>query len=192
VLKGVLTYWCADLLGGCNHIRIKAADVERYLLEEIAARAANMQAPVETDAVLLALRLQQHQLQDDHYDSLLSRPDFIRQSIRLRARAADRRRELTGGWTRAVDAERPMRAAIADPEPRRRAALRTHLDRVWVEPHPKGVSAQSPTWELRRVVVAQRLRPVWHDADGPTSSRAEGEPAAVALDMPEPAWTAPH
>jgi site-specific DNA recombinase len=192
VLKGVLTYWCADLLGGCNHIRIKAADVERYLLEEIAARAAKRQAPVERDAVLLALRLQQHQLQDDHYDSLLSRPDFIRQSARLRARAADRRRELTGGWTRAVDAERPVTAAIADPEPRRRGALRAHLDRVWVEPHPKGVSAQSPTWELRREVVAQRLRPVWHDADGSTSRRAEDEPVAVALDLPESAWTAPH
>ncbi|HWG92771.1 MAG TPA: hypothetical protein VNU66_00915, partial [Mycobacteriales bacterium] len=81
---------------------------------------------------------------------------------------------------------------IADPEPRRRAALRAHLDRVWVDPHPKGVSAQSLTWELRRDVVAQRLRPVWHDADGSTSSRAEDEQGAVALALPEPAWTAPH
>lgn len=192
VLKGVLTLWCADLLGGCNHIRIKAADVERYLLEEIAARAATKQPPVETDAVLLALRQQQHQLQDDHYDSLLSRADFIRQSARLRARASDRRRELTGGWTRAVDAERPATSGTADPEPRRRAALRAHLDRVRVEPHPKGVSPQSPTWELRREVVAQRLRPVWHHTDGASSSRGEHEPVAVALDLPEPAWTAPR
>jgi hypothetical protein len=47
--------------------------------------------------VLLALHLQQHQLQDDHYDSLLSRHDFLRQSARRKARVADRRRELTGG-----------------------------------------------------------------------------------------------
>jgi hypothetical protein len=82
-LRGVLTYWCADLLGGCSHIRIKAADVERYLLEAIDGRARAAPRPAERDPVLLALHLQQHQLQDDHYDNLLSRQDFLRQSARL-------------------------------------------------------------------------------------------------------------
>ncbi len=68
-MRGVLTYWCADLLGGCSHIRVKAIDVERYLLEDIASRAATAPRPVETDPMLLALQLQQHQLQDDHYDT---------------------------------------------------------------------------------------------------------------------------
>jgi site-specific DNA recombinase len=159
-LQGVLTYWCPELLGGCSHIRIKADDVERYLLEEIDHRSASSPVPAETDPVLLALRAQQ---QDDHYDGLLSRTDFLRQSARLSARVADRRRELTGGWTQAIDSLGPLRATLAAPEARLRATLHRHLERVWVDPHPQGVCAPSPSWERRRDIVARRLRPVWLD-----------------------------
>jgi DNA invertase Pin-like site-specific DNA recombinase len=187
VLNGVLTYWCADLLGGCSHIRIKAEDTERFLLEEVQRRALEQRYPVEDDAVLLALRLQQHQLQDDHYDNLLSREDFLRQTARLRIRIADRRREGTCGWARGITGAGPMTAQLSDPEPRRRAALRTHLERVEVGPHPKGVAARCATWEQRRLVVGLRLRPVWLTSD-PT-----GRPPDPPLRMEDPSpWAPPR
>lgn len=185
-LQGVLTYWCPDLLGGCTHIRIKAVDAERWLLEQIDGRVARQLYPVETDPVLLALRLQQHQLQDDHYDNLLSREDFLRQTSRLRQRVADRRRELTSGYPRALNEERPVTATLADEEPQRRAALRAHLERVYVDPHPRGVATRWEHWEQRRDVVGRRLRPVW-------ITDVDGEPAWTPPPplTAEVAWTAP-
>ena len=192
--KGVLTYWCPDQLGGCSHIRIKADDTERYLLELIADRVADEQWPVDTDPVILALRLQQHQLQDDHYDNLLGRDDFLRQSARLKTRVADRRREVTGGWPRAMHQARPVTARLSDPVQVRRAALRVHLERVVIAPHPKGTATRAADWEERRSMVARRVRPVWL-GDSPCGSPAADDatvcPPTVTA-WPEGAtWTAP-
>ena len=185
ILNGVLTYWCPDMMGGCSHIRVKAVDAERWLLEQIDGRVAHNLYPVETDPVLQALRLQQHQLQDDHYDNLLSRDDFVRQSSRLRQRVADRRRELTSGYPRALNVEQPVTATLDDPQPTRRAALRAHLERVIVDPHPKGVAAQRSDWEQRRAVVGRRLRPVW------IARQDEDSAPRMVMSPADPAWTVP-
>lgn len=188
IVGSVLTYYCSDVLGGCAHIRIKAADVERYLLEEIELRLATAPLPVLDDPVLAALRLQQHQLQDDHYDHLLNRADYVRQARRLSARVADRRRELTGGWQRAHVEPLILTAQPDDPEPKRRAALRYHLVRVEVDPHPRGRgTAAASGWALRRQVVACRLRPTWQDAD---TEQPDGTPPAVTRSDSAP-WVSP-
>lgn len=167
------TYYCADVTGGCARIRIKAADLERYLLEEISLRVRASVVPVLDDPVLAALRLQQHQLQDDHYDHLLNRPDYIRQAQRLAQRTADRRRELTGGWASAQAAPLVLTAEPGDREEQRRAALRHHLVRVVVDPHPRGTGTGSAAgWEVRRSVLARRLRPAWEADDRPDGARS--------------------
>jgi hypothetical protein len=170
VTGSVLTYYCSDVLGGCAHIRIKAGDAERYLLEEIQSRLAAGLAPDFDDPVLAALRLQQHQLQDDHYDHLLNRADYVRQAARLAGRLADRRRELTGGWQRAHTEPLILTADPGDDPARRRAALRHHLHRVAVDPHPRGLATSAAAgWDKRRQVVALRLRPEWREADEPVA-----------------------
>lgn len=147
----MLTYYCSDVLGACAHIRIKAEDIERYLLEEIQHRLTTAPLPVFDDPVRLPLRLQQHQLQDDHYDHLLNRADYVRQDKRLAARVADRRRELTGGWQRAHVEPIILTAEPSDLAPKRRAALRHHLVRVEVDPHPRGRrTAAASGWDRRR------------------------------------------
>jgi site-specific DNA recombinase len=188
IVGSVLTYYCSDVLGGCAHIRIKAEDVERYLLEEIQQRLATTPLPVLDDPVLAALRLQQHQLQDDHYDHLLNRADYVRQAKRLAVRVADRRRELTGGWQRAHVEPLILRAEPDDPAPQRRAALRHHLVRVEVDPHPRGRgTAAASGWERRRQVVASRLRPTWQ-SEAP--DRAGALPPSVER-APEAVWVSP-
>lgn len=128
--------------------------------------------------------MQQHQLQDDHYDNLLSREDFLRQVARLKERAADRRREMTGGWTRTIEGQ-PATAAMTDPEGRRRSVLRAHLERVLVDPHPKGTAAQSATWEQRRLVVRRagcvRSGPATLEAPLPHSPSARTRRCACPL-----------
>lgn len=183
-----LTYYCSDVLGGCAHIRIKAEDVERYLLEEIRQRLTTAPLPVLDDPVLVALRLQQHQLQDDHYDHLLNRADYVRQAKRLAARVADRRRELTGGWQRSHVEPLILAAEPTDPAPKRRAALRHHLVRVEVDPHSRGRgTAAAAGWDLRRQLVATRLRPTWQGED-PDALEAARPTAPVR--EPEP-WMSP-
>jgi site-specific DNA recombinase len=188
IVGSVLTYYCSDVLGGCARIRIKAEDAERYLLEEIQHRLTMAPLPLLDDPVLVALRLQQHQLQDDHYDHLLNRADYVRQAQRLAGRVADRRRELTGGWQRAHVEPLILTAMPGDPEPKRRAALRHHLVRVEVDPHPRGRgTAAASGWELRRQVVASRLRPTWQ-SDAP--DRPDALPASVER-TPEAVWVSP-
>jgi DNA invertase Pin-like site-specific DNA recombinase len=188
IVGSELTYYCADMLGGCARIRIKASDVERYLLEDIGRRIATSPLPILDDPVLEALRLQQHQLQDDHYDHLLNRADYVRQASRLAARVADRRRELTGGWRRAHVEPLILTAERTDPPERRRAALRHHLVRVVVDPHPRGVgTASSSGWDARRQVVAMRLRPSWQ---GDQLDRRDERPRRVPMQEPS-AWVSP-
>jgi site-specific DNA recombinase len=190
--QGVLSYYCADALGGCARIRVKSEDVERYLLEELAGRVAAGVVTAVDDPVLVALRLQQHQLQDDHYDHLLDRDDYLRQAARLAGRVADRRRELTGGWQRAHVAPLPVTATPGDEPARRRAALRHHLERVEVDPHPRGRGTGSGSgWDLRRRVVAARLRPTWHDTPAATSP-AQPEEAGVQVGTRDGSAASPH
>ena len=96
IVKYGLTYWCPDM-GGCGHVRIRGLELERLIHELIVEREKRLPTMIETDPVLAALRMQANQLQDDHYDRLLDREDFLRQGDRLRQKVADRRREITAG-----------------------------------------------------------------------------------------------
>jgi hypothetical protein len=71
--------------------------VERYLPEDIATRAATAPRPARDRSGAPGAAPAAAQPQDDHYENLLSRQDFLRQSSRLKARVADRRRELSKG-----------------------------------------------------------------------------------------------
>jgi site-specific DNA recombinase len=97
-LRGVPSFICSPTAtGGCAKIRIQSDFVERYLLERIRERdVAALEEPGQA-RIRVALR----QLQDDHYDGLLDRADFLRQSQRLRAALASRRdgEPLRREWT---------------------------------------------------------------------------------------------
>lgn len=78
---GAVVHLQPDLNRRCGQVRIQADYVERYLLEQIQQRdQAALESPAQAP-VLTALR----QLQDDHYDGLVDRCDYLRQSDRLRS-----------------------------------------------------------------------------------------------------------
>lgn len=135
-LRGVPSFICSPTAnGGCAKIRIHGEHVERYLLERISERdSAALESPGQA-RIRGALR----QLQDDHYDGLVDRPDYLRQSQRLRA----------GMVRRGVSA---VSSAPSDGD--KRAILRRALQRVDVLPHPRGRPAAHIDWPRRSAVLA--------------------------------------
>jgi hypothetical protein len=144
-LRGVPSFICSPTANdGCGKIRIQGDQVERYLLERIKEHdAAGLDSPAQA-RIRGALR----QLQDDYYDGLLDRADFIRESKRLRGALGTPR--LT----------RLDRSVMTDEDSR--AVLRRALDQVVVLPHPRGRTASHPDWERRVVVLKERLQLHWH------------------------------
>ncbi|MDX6371443.1 MAG: hypothetical protein QOD98_431, partial [Nocardioidaceae bacterium] len=117
--------------------------------------------------------------QDDHYDGLLDRADFLRQTERLRQRITNRRHILT------IDPARTTkRAAVvtpADPEAVRRSFLRQHLIRVDVDRHPRGSSMRAPAaWPDRAACLALRLQLHWQGDDS-TAASSRTDPATLSV-----------
>jgi site-specific DNA recombinase len=143
-LRGVPSFICSPTgRGGCGKIRIQSDFVERFLIERIRERdVAALEEPGQA-RIRVALR----QLQDDHYDGLLDRADFLRQSQRLRAALASRR-----------DGE-PLRREWNDAD--LRVVLRRALERVVVSPHPAGQPSSHLDWPRRSALLQQRLDLTW-------------------------------
>jgi site-specific DNA recombinase len=143
-LRGVPAYICSSANGGCGKIRIQSDHLERFLLARISERdAAGLEPPAQAQ-VREALR----QLQDDHYDGVLDRADYLRQSQRLRA-ALGARRDLVSSPAPLDDSDK-------------RAVFRRALDRVVVLPHPQGQPVSNIDWPRREALLQQRLRLQWH------------------------------
>jgi site-specific DNA recombinase len=142
-LRGVPSFICSPTgRGGCGKIRIQSDNLERYLLERIAERDTSaFETPVQA-RVRTALR----QLQDDYYDGLVDRADFLRQSQRLRTALSALR-------------DGPRKVSADDAE--RRAVFTRALGHVLVLPHPAGQAASHLTWGQRSALLEQRLRIVW-------------------------------
>ena len=118
-LREVPSFICSPTAnGGCAKIRIQADHVERFLLARIGERdAAGLESSGEA-----RVRASLRRLQDDHYDGLLDRSDYLLQSKRLRS---------------AIALPRGTSAAREDiSEGDKRAVLRRALDSVLVLPHP--------------------------------------------------------
>jgi DNA invertase Pin-like site-specific DNA recombinase len=144
-LRGVPSFICSPSAnGGCAKIRIQADHVERFLLEQIKERDA---AGLESDGQA-RLRVSLRQLQDDHYDGLLDRADYLRQSQRLRSLL-----EARGGTTTSYD-------DLNDGD--KRAVIRRALDRVVVLPHPAGLATSHLDWPQREAVLNVRLHLLWN------------------------------
>jgi hypothetical protein len=142
-LRGVPSFICSPTgRGGCGKIRIQADYVERYLLERIGERdTAALETPVQA-RIRTALR----QLQDDYYDGLLDRADFLRQSQRLRT---------------SLSAKRDGPATVAPGDAERRAVFTRALEQVVVLPHPAGSAVSHLNWAQRSCLLQQRLRIIW-------------------------------
>jgi hypothetical protein len=142
-LRGVPSFICSPTArGGCGKIRIQADYVERYLLERIGERdTAALETPVQA-RIRTALR----QLQDDYYDGLLDRADFLRQSQRLRT---------------SLSARRDGPASVGADDAERRAVFTRALEQVVVHPQPAGRAASHLNWEQRSSLLEQRLRIIW-------------------------------
>ena len=143
-LRGVPSFICSPTgRGGCGKIRIHGDHLERFLLEQIAERdTAALESPRQA-RVRQALR----QLQDDHYDGILDRADFLRQSRRLRCELGARR-----------DLRIPLEASDGD----KRTILRRALASVVVLPHPQGRASAHLDWTQRSALLADRLRLTWN------------------------------
>lgn len=192
VVKYGITYWCPDM-GGCGHVRIRGLELERLVHELIAQSQRRRPALVETDPVLVALRTQTNQLQDDHYDRLLDRVDFLRQGDRLRQRMSDRRREITAGYPGRAITHIARTAGMEDPGHVRREVLHRHLDRIVVHPHPKPTKPP-PDWPGRAAQMLRRLDLYWQNGE---QDRCADLPALPQLctSAVQPAaagWSAPR
>jgi hypothetical protein len=144
-LRGVPSFICSPTAnGGCAKIRIQADHVERFLLGRIKERdAAGLESPSQA-----RLRMSLRQLQDDHYDGLVDRADYLRQSQRLRSLITIR------GWSKATERE----ISAGD----KRTVLRRSLDRVVVLPHPAGRATSHLDWPQREALLNERLRLHWN------------------------------
>ncbi len=144
-LRGVPSFICSPTAnGGCAKIRIQADYLERYLLEQIQQRdEAALESPAQA-RVRAALR----QLQDDHYDGLLDRPDYLRQSQRLRS---------------ALRPSPPGTSAPPRPleDGTKRTVLKRTLERVVVLPHPAGRAASHLDWAQRCALLSERVQLHW-------------------------------
>ncbi len=142
-LRGVPSFICSPTArGGCGKIRVHGEHVERYLLERIHEREP---AAVE-DPASARVRTALRQVQDDYYDGLIDRVDFLRESQRLRtALRASRDIPLPEAWT----------------DTDKRTVLHRALDRVTVHPHPRGRAASHLTCEQRRSLLHDRLELNW-------------------------------
>lgn len=83
----------------------------------------------------------------DHYDGLVDRPDFLRQSTRLRAGLLPRRGLPTPDTP-------PSQSDV-------RASLARAIVKVVVLPHPRGTATSHLDWARRSAVLALRLAPGW-------------------------------
>jgi hypothetical protein len=144
-LRGVPSFICSPTAnGGCAKIRIQADHVERFLLERIRERdAAGLESPTQA-----RIRASLRQLQDDHYDGLLDRSDYLRQSQRLRGTLAHHRIDRLGGTT------------MSDGD--RQDVLRRALDTVVVLPHPAGRATSHLDWTRRDALLNERLLVRWN------------------------------
>jgi site-specific DNA recombinase len=144
-LRGVPSFICSPTAtGGCAKIRIQADYLERYLLERIHQRD---QAALESPAQA-RVRASLRQLQDDHYDGLVDRADYLRQSQRLRSAL-----------------RLPPPGTSAPPRPLtdgdKRTVLKRTLERVVVLPHPPGRAASHLDWARRSALLSERLQLHW-------------------------------
>ncbi len=187
IVKYGLTYWCPDM-GGCGHMRIRGGDLERLLHELIVARQDDHPTQVETDPVLTALRMQSNQLQDDHYDRLIDRQDFLRQGDRLRQKLADRRREITGAYPGRSFTSVARTASLQDLEPVRRQVLHEHLERVVVHTH-LGPTKPPADWDVRAAKMVQRLDVHWQDGSARLHEQPSSSPQTEGTVTA--AWAAP-
>jgi site-specific DNA recombinase len=192
VVKYGITYWCPDV-GGCGHVRIRGVELEKLMHELIAARQRRRPALIETDQVLAALRTQMNQLQDDHYDRLIDRADFLRQGDRLRQKVSDRRREITAGYPDRAIPKRARTATMDDAEALRRDVLHQHLERIVVHPHP-GPTKPPPDWPGRAAQMLRRLDIHWTNGDADLRRDLPVLPTVVtSTTQPVSAeWTAPQ
>lgn len=144
-LRGVPSFICSPTAtGGCAKIRIQADYLERYLLEQIQQRdEAALESPAQA-RVRAALR----QLQDDHYDGLVDRADYLRQSQRLRSAL-----RLSPPGTSSP----PQALVDAD----KRGVLNRALARVVVLPHPPGRAASHLDWPTRSALLSERSQLHW-------------------------------
>jgi hypothetical protein len=184
IMRYGLTYWCPEGPGGgCGHVRIRGADTERYLLELVTEHVRAHPGPAaDAEPVLGALRAQLHELQDDHYDRLLDRADFLR---RLQQRIADRRRGLTLDAGLATGS--PPGVRVEDTEPLRRAYLRQHLEQVTVGRHPPGSTRPPQGWTDRAAGLGRRLHVQWHDDTAPPASvRGRSQHSRLPSTHPRP------
>lgn len=144
-LRGVPSFICSPTAnGGCAKIRIQADHVERFLLQRIKEYDDTAHEPPARARIRASLR----QLQDDHYDGLLDRSDYLRQSKRLRTALAP---------TRGLPL---VQGELSDGD--KRAVLRRTLDRVVVLPHPRGRATSHLDWPQREALLNDRLLLVWH------------------------------
>jgi site-specific DNA recombinase len=143
-LRGVPSFICSPTAnGGCAKIRIQADHVERFLLDRIKERdAAGLESPTHG-----RIRASLRQLQDDHYDGLLDRSDYLRQSQRLRGALAQ------------PSGDRVVAGVLTEND--KRAALRRALDSVVVLPHPAGRATSHLDWPTREALLSERLRIRW-------------------------------
>jgi site-specific DNA recombinase len=143
-LRGVPSFICSPSAnGGCGKIRIQSDHVERFLLQRMTERDPAVLEDPASAKIRTALR----QLQDDHYDGLLDRADYLRQSKRLRSALTPPRGTAT---TTARLTDRDVRTA-----------LKRAIGRVVVHPHPAGQPTSHLSWERRSAVLAERLTPTW-------------------------------
>jgi site-specific DNA recombinase len=187
IVKYGLTYWCPDM-GGCGHMRIRGVDLERLLHELIVARQDDHPTQVETDPVLTALRMQSNQLQDDHYDRLIDRQDFLRQGDRIRQKLADRRREITGAYPGRSFTSVARTASLQDLEAVRRQVLHEHLERVVVHTH-LGPTKPPADWDERAAKMLQRLDVHWQDGSARIHEQPSSSPQTEGTVTA--AWAAP-
>jgi site-specific DNA recombinase len=187
IVRYGMTYWCPDI-GGCAHVRIRGMDLERLVHELITERQASKPLEVESDPVLTALRLQMNQLQDDHYDRLLDRLDFLRQGDRLRKQMTDRRREITAGYPGRTFTEPAGTATMEDDEAVRRHVLHQHLDRIVAHPHVGNMKPPAD-WPRRAAQLLSRVDLYWQNGD--ISLRPDVPEAVSHAARAVDAWAAP-
>ncbi len=144
-LRGVPSFICSPTAtGGCAKIRIQADYLERYLLERMQQRdEAALESPAQA-RVRTALR----QLQDDHYDGLVDRPDYLRQSQRLRSALRSSPSGIKGPPAPLDDGAK-------------RTVLKRTLERVVVLPHPPGRAASHRDWAQRCALLSERVQLHW-------------------------------
>lgn len=153
---GPASFHCSKIgTGGCGSLRIAMPQLEKWVLAQTVSILKEVPMSAQEDDHSQEAALHRsiaqddkalRQIQTDHYDGLLERPEFLDQRRRVKSRLEDSRQKLSDLTIDSVRSVLPGGPELAAQWPHqdamwKRTMLSSVIDHITIKPFPKGVTS---------------------------------------------------